>query len=103
MHVAACIVKRPQVCNYEVMHTPAKPLTFMEIEKRFVIPPSQEWRRTSVTLPRTTWDTLDEALEEINRTRSKPDRINRDQLIALYVDWADTERKLQARAVKRGT
>lgn len=72
----------------------------MDIERNFVLPPAEEWRRSSVDLPVRTWKALDAALERINATRSKPERLSRDRLLAYYVDWADREQQRQAKGIK---
>ena len=64
---------------------------------RAVVPPPGEWVRTTITLPAKTIETLEAALKEVNAPRPYPDRLTRDDLIALYVDWADTERREQAK------
>lgn len=74
-----------------------KRYTFEEMEMRAVVPPPGEWVRTTVTLPAKTIAVLEAALKEVNSTRPFPDRMTRDDLIALYVDWADTERREQAK------
>jgi hypothetical protein len=76
-------------------------LTLEKIMNLVIPPPAKEWRRTSVSLPVATWELLDKAMREVNVDRPSQERLSRDHLMMLFIEWADRERRAQLAASKK--
>ena len=63
-----------------------------------VIPRGGKWTRTSVTLPTELMERLGDRLKKVNNDREAPDKLSRDRLFQLMLEWA--ERELEARETK---
>ncbi len=72
------------------------------VENRPVIPPGQEWTRTSVTLPTKLLAQLEELREKVNATREKPDRFSRDAFLQVGLEWFATEIAVELKKGKKG-
>lgn len=80
--------------------------TFQEVarmvENRPIVPPGQEWTRTSVTLPTKLLATIEELREKVNATREKPDRFSRDAFLQVGLEWFATEMASELKKGKSG-
>lgn len=76
--------------------------TFREVERMTVIPPPQRFTRTSVSLPDSLWEQLDAHRERLNAKRDPSDRLTRDALIRLCLEWASRELAAEEKGSKRG-
>lgn len=78
--------------------------TFREVEHMSVVPPSEPYTRTSVSLPTALLERLEVHRERLNATRDAPARLSRDELLRLCLEWADRELAAEAAtgAKKRG-
>ncbi|MDP2271231.1 MAG: hypothetical protein Q8K32_10905 [Archangium sp.] len=56
-----------------------------------VIPPPEKFTRTSVSLPDSLWEKLEKHRTKLNAKRDPSDRLTRDALIRLCLEWADRE------------
>lgn len=54
-------------------------------------PPGRKWKRTSVSLPKDVWDTLDRITEAENADRPPPERLSRERLMVYFLEWAAAE------------
>ena len=67
-------------------------VTFREVERRMsLIPAPKKFTRTSVSLPDDLWAKLEVHREKLNAKRDPSDRLTRDDLIRLCLEWADRE------------
>jgi len=66
-------------------------VTFREVERMSVIPPPEKFTRTSVSLPDSLWEKLEKHRQRLNAKRDPSDRLTRDDLIRLCLEWADRE------------
>lgn len=55
---------------------------------REIVPPPEDWTRSGFTLPVKLLARLDTARAQVNEGRQKPDRISRDDLVRLLLEWA---------------
>lgn len=60
-----------------------------------VVPPAQEWTRTSVTLPAALLQELEEERALLNADRPMPERFSRDSFLRLLLEWALAEARDQ--------
>lgn len=72
-------------------------VTFREVERMSVIPPPEKFTRTSVSLPEALWAKLEKHRARLNAQRDPSDRLSRDQLIRLCLEWADRELAKEAK------
>ena len=56
-----------------------------------VIPAPEKFTRTSVSLPDSLWEKLEKHRARLNSKRDPSDRLTRDALIRLCLEWADRE------------
>lgn len=66
-------------------------VTFREVERMSVIPAPEKFTRTSVSLPDALWEKLEKQRKRLNEKRDPSDRLTRDDLIRLCLEWADRE------------
>lgn len=66
----------------------------------FVIPPAQEWARTGVTLPTALLRRLSAVLDEVNSERPKPEKLSRDELVLVLLEWALSEHEAQTKKTR---
>jgi hypothetical protein len=62
---------------------------------REIVPPPKAWTRSGFTLPTQLLERLEETREQVNSGRQKPDRVSRDDLVRLLLEWALDEYALQ--------
>lgn len=75
--------------------------TFQEVERMSVLPPSEKWTRTGVTLPDKLLGRLEELRTEVNAEREKPDRLSRDRFFQLGLEWFEKELTAERKKAKR--
>lgn len=52
---------------------------------------TEEWDRTSCTLPRRVWSKVEAEMKAVNAKRPTPERYGRDKFMAELLDWACDE------------
>lgn len=76
--------------------------TFQEVERMSVIPPPEKFTRTSVSLPDALWAKLEKQRTRLNAQRDPSDRLTRDDLMRLCLEWADRELEAEAKPKRAG-
>lgn len=66
-------------------------VTFREVERMSVVPPPEKFTRGSVSLPDAVWEKLEKRRARLNAKRDPSDRLTRDDLIRLCLEWAERE------------
>lgn len=74
---------------------------FREVLRMSLIPLPEEWTRASFTLPAKLLAEVDVVRERVNAARQKPDRLSRDRLVQVLLEWAVKELARQEPAKPR--
>ena len=75
-------------------------VTFREVERMSVIPAPEKFTRGSVSLPDALWEKLEKRRKRLNEKRDPSDRLTRDDLFRLCLEWAEKELEAEEKGRK---